>query len=274
MELSLAIKTLLDPLNSCPHFLAQDQRQQVMQLFDDGCHVRRKTTKGTFLIEGDAASTIATKLIKIWLDYPGTFDIYIEAAEIFDSTSQPLNNLIKICNEILDPRPNPCVLDKDKERHEWIIRVEGDELYRIPTSISMRLDEKDLLSVTEFRPTWKDIHTLCDNFLTNYIPVYNHIIRGNAEDALKKLQSFDRDCETFCNGLDSLTHQEVFCPKFEPIFHLRIIRNCTMPLQETIRNGQGTTYFALGQEFAEYILTQLVLQSLSMADRILSRSMT
>ena len=274
MELFLAIKTLLDPLNRCPHFSEQGTRRMVIQTFDQVCCERRGTSRGTFLIEESTPNTIATKLIKIWLDYPGTFEIYIAIAEIYERTSLHLNNLIKICNEILDPRPNPCVLDKDKERHEWIIRVESDELYRIPTSISMRLDEKDLLSVTEFRPTWKDIHTLCDNFLTNYIPVYNHIIRGNAEDALKKLQSFDGDCETFCNGLDSLTHQDVFCAEFQPIFHLRIIRNCTMPLQETISNGQGTSYFTLGQEFAEYILTQLVLQSLSMADRILSRSMT
>jgi hypothetical protein len=266
------IKTLLNAICNCLHFQEKQKRSMVIKQFDNQCNLQLKTSLGSCNVQGDDLVSVALNLITIWGSYLGAFNIYIDVAELHEAGSEQLKYLKINGGKIFNPCPNPCLLTRDRD--EWIIKINDDELYRIPTSISIRLDDNNLLSATEFRPTWKNIHTLCDNFLTNYIPIYNHIISGNAKNALEKLQSFERDCEDFYTGLESLTHREVFSPEFEPIFHLKIIRNCTMPLKETISNGEGTPYFKLGQEFAHYILIKLVLQSLSMADRILSRSIT
>lgn len=262
-------RTLSLALLECPHFKEQERRKLVIKEFDEECHSIKKTSLGALNINTNDQNSCALMLVNTWRDWD-TFNIYITVAEYYDCGTDSLNKLIEIGGKIFDPSPDPRILIK--ESNKWIITINDDEFCEIPTSISMSLDENDLLSAIEFNLTWKGIHTLCDDFLKKYIFLYKHIISGDAQNVLEKLNSFEKDCNDFCTGLDSLTHQNVFSPEFEPIFHLKKIRRCTMPLRETIGNGEGTTYFKLGQEFAEYIMTQLVLQSLSMADRILSIS--
>jgi|688.fasta_scaffold243444_2 hypothetical protein len=204
-------------------------------------------------------------LIRTCQNYQGALErLILIIDEIYEQGSIPMNNVKQVIWEIFSPSPIQPRLRKDGDR--FVIYIpESGQSHDIPLTFSPSLDRDELSRATQISYTWKQVHTLCELWVTDFMPVYKYINNGQVELAKTNIKNFRERCKIFSGNLESLD-KEIF--SFGIISYLRIIPYCIDPILETMNFPPKTPYFILGQELADLITTML-LGSLSLADRIL-----
>lgn len=216
----------------------------------------------TILIEDPDPTTLIHKLIRKCEQYEGALPCLISIMdETYEKNSIPMTNLKQLYLEVSTPSPERPRLEK--KFNQYVIHiVEIDETHYIPLKFS---ELTDILLANTIIYTWKQIHTLCEVLVTDFMPTYKHIMNEQVPLAKTSIENFKPKCGKFADGLASLD-QTIF--SFDRIESLKEIPYCIEPLLETMNYPPKTDYFILGQELAEHIIN-LLLEALRLADRIL-----
>jgi hypothetical protein len=216
-------------------------------------------------IKSSDSITLAISLIKQCECYDGSFLCLISIMEaLYEGQSKPLIRLQEVYMEIHNPSPDQPLLEKTL--NEYVIHiVEINETRYIPLKFS---ELTDILLANTIIYTWKQIHTLCEVLVTDFMPTYKHIMNGQVPLAKTSIENFIPKCKKFADGLNELGSLDTTIFSFDRIESLKEIPYCIEPLLETMDYSPKTNYFILGQELAEHIIN-LLLEALRLADRIL-----
>ena len=205
------------------------------------------------------------KLVRTCQNYEGALEeLVLMIDKIYEKNSIQMINLNQVIQEIFSPSPIHPRLRKDSDK--FVIYIpENGQSHDIPLTFSPSLDRDELSRAVRISYTWKQIHTLCELWVTEFMPVYKYINNGQVDLAKRSIENFRERCMTFSENLEGL-NEEIF--SFEIINYLRVIPYCIDPILETMNFTPKTPYFILGQEFAELITTMLLV-ALRLADRII-----
>jgi hypothetical protein len=267
-------KALADAISECRHIKHSDLREIFLQYLDKEASSLVGSPIGTFLglASESKVVVISFKLVDTILSYPSLYSIYIAVGFSLEGYSDQMRLLERMMISIFEADPNPSFLKKDPNK--WDIYVDESYYISIPVNIDFELSSDHYIEAAKYQLMWKEIHTICDNFLSSYLPISNKIIAGNIEDIKKQPESFINICIELRNNLIRLYNQYNYQPQenLSPLCYLTKIEHCSRAIVHTLCEKKHSPYFSLGQEFTAHVL-EMVLNSLKIADRIIDRIM-
>jgi hypothetical protein len=211
--------------------------------------------------------TVAINLIKQCENYEGSFTCLILIMESlyegqYERQSKPMRYFKQVYFEVFNPSPEQPRLKKNT--YGYVIHIiETDKRIDIPLAFPA-LNKDDIARASKIFYTWKQLHTLCEVLVRDFMPVYKHIMKEQTDLAQTSIKNFKINCADIFTNLNDLD-QAIF--SFDRMDSLKKIPHCIEPLLETMSYETTTDYFILGQELTEHII-KLLLAVLSLADRI------
>lgn len=247
---------LTNALLEIPCFKENDKRKSILD------ELNRKH-RHIICTESSDLITIARSLMRQCEEHQAFPDLISIMENLYEGSSDSMGKFKKVQFRIFHPSPDQPLLEKTLNGYVIHI-IEVNETRYIPLQFS----EPDILLANTIIYTWKQIHTLCEVLVTDFMPTYKHIMNEQVPLAKTSIENFIPKCRKFADGLNELGRLDTTIFSFDRIESLKEIPYCIEPLLETMDCPPKTNYFILGQELAECIIN-LLLEALRLADRIL-----